>query len=226
MSTIQQRQLVQRLGYQFTDESLLERALSHRSFAATNNERLEFLGDSLVNLIIAEALYHKFPDAKEGQLSRLRANLVKGDTLGQIAAEFNVGDCLRLGSGEMKSGGHRRISILADALEAIIGAIYLDGGMDVCRDTVLVWFAERLQNTSLKRDVKDAKTRLQEFLQARKCDLPVYSVEEVQGGDHKPRFTVACAVQGLSQPTTATAGSRKAAEQAAAQLALEGLGEK
>ncbi len=224
MSSILLNQLCNNLGYQFTNPELLNLALTHRSFAKSNNERLEFLGDSLLNLFIADALYKAFPETKEGHLSRLRASLVKGVTLAEIALELEVGDCLRLGSGEMKSGGHRRESILADAVEAIIGAIYLDSGIDAARERVLTWFAERLENIDLEESTKDAKTRLQEFLQGRGKPLPVYDVVATRGGDHNPQFDIECSVDGLSEKVKATETSRKKAEQLAARRALKLLG--
>jgi len=224
MSSIRLKQLCAALGHQFNDPELLNLALTHRSFAKSNNERLEFLGDSLLNFFIADALYEKFPSTKEGHLSRLRASLVKGVTLAEIALELELGDCLRLGSGEMKSGGHRRESILADAVEAIIGAIYLDAGIAVARERVLVWFADRLANLDLEQSTKDAKTRLQEFLQGRGKALPVYQVVETRGGDHNPQFDIECHIEGMKEAVKATESSRKKAEQLAARRALKRLG--
>jgi len=224
MSAILLQQLSQRLGHTFKDPDLLQLALTHRSYAKNNNERLEFLGDSLLNFFIADALYQQFPSTKEGNLSRLRASLVKGVTLAEIARELDLGDCLRLGSGEMKSGGNRRESILADAVEAIIGAIYLDAGEAAARDRVLIWFNERLQNLDIAQDTKDAKTRLQEFLQGRGHALPNYEVAATRGGDHDPEFDIVCQVEGLKAAVKATANSRKKAEQLAARRALQMLG--
>ncbi len=174
-------ELARKLNYTFKDESLAELAVTHRSHGKRNNERLEFLGDSILNFVIAEALFKRFPEAKEGQLSRLRAQLVKGETLAEIAREMKLGDYLKLGSGELKSGGFRRDSILADAVEAIIGAIYLDSDMDVCRGYVLRWYKERLEQTNLQNTQKDSKTRLQEFLQSRRVALPEYELMSVEG---------------------------------------------
>lgn len=224
MSTIRLQQLSQSIGHTFNDPELLQLALTHRSFAKSNNERLEFLGDSLLNFFIADALYRQFPSTKEGNLSRLRASLVKGVTLAEIALELDIGDCLRLGSGEMKSGGNRRESILADAVEAIIGAIYLDAGEAAARARVMAWFKERLAGLDLEQDTKDAKTRLQEFLQGRGRALPNYEVAATRGGDHDPEFDVLCHVEGLREPVKATANSRKKAEQLAARRALRELG--
>ena len=209
-----------RIGHEFKDSGLLELAMTHRSYGGCNNERLEFLGDSIVNFVIAEALFQRFPEAREGQLSRLRARLVKGQTLAELAREMRVGECLRLGSGEMKSGGHRRESILADAVEAVIGAIYLDAGMDVARARVLAWFAERLANINLKESQKDPKTRLQEFLQSRQAPLPRYDVTSVEGEAHAQTFTVECHVEVLDKHTVGSGSSRRHAEQQAAERAL------
>lgn len=209
-------QLCNQLNYHFNKVSLLETALTHRSVSSENNERFEFLGDSIVNFIIAEALFEKFPKAREGQLSRLRANLVKGETLAEIAQERSIGDYLILGSGEMKSGGFRRASILADALEAIIAAIYLDAGMTQCKSLVLSWFDARLQATSLSNEVKDAKTQLQEFLQAQKKELPNYQIEKIEGDAHAQTFYVSCQVTGMQEISHGTGSSRRRAEQDAA----------
>ncbi len=213
------------LGYDFADTSLLELALTHRSAGNRNNERLEFLGDSILNHIIAEAIYQKFPTAREGEMSRMRSSLVKGDTLAQVARELELGEHLVLGAGERKSGGRRRASILADALEALIGAILLDSGVDSCRGRVLCWFASRLDKLDLNVDGadKDPKTRLQEYLQGRGRALPEYELLGVLGDDHNQQFHVACR---LSKPALVVEGagsSRRKAEQAAARTALERL---
>ncbi|WP_148254728.1 ribonuclease III [Aidingimonas lacisalsi] len=212
-----------RIGHSFSDFALLELAMTHRSYGGRNNERLEFLGDSIVNFVIAEALYRRFPDAREGQLSRLRARLVKGQTLAELAREFDVGDCLNLGSGEMKSGGHRRDSILADAMEAVIGAIYLDAGMDVVKTRVLSWYGTRLEAIDLQDTQKDPKTRLQEFLQSRQAALPRYEVVSVEGEAHAQTFTIECHVEVLEQYTLGIGSSRRHAEQQAAEKALQQL---
>lgn len=209
-----------RLGHDFGDPALLELAMTHRSYGGQNNERLEFLGDSIVNFVIAEALFRRFPEAREGQLSRLRARLVKGQTLAELAREMGFGEHLRLGSGEMKSGGHRRDSILADAVEAVIGAIYLDAGMESVRVRVLSWFAGRLEGISLLDTQKDPKTRLQEFLQSRQAPLPRYEVVSVEGEAHAQTFTVECHVEMLEAHTTGVGSSRRHAEQQAAEMAL------
>lgn len=213
--------LCRTLQYQFRDSGLLRTALTHRSFGAANNERLEFLGDSILNLVIAEALFFKFPNASEGDLSRLRASLVKGDTLAEIANEMELGVHLSLGEGELKSGGFRRPSILADAVEAIIGAVYLDASMDAAKTLVLAWFAERLKTISLVSSEKDPKTQLQEWLQAKKHPLPEYEVIQVEGESHNQLFTICCRVKAVAEPTVASASSRKNAEKEAASLMLE-----
>lgn len=217
------RQLIQKLGYQFVDLSLVDLALSHRSVGAKNNERLEFLGDSIVNFLMAEALFHKFPECREGELSRMRAQLVKGDTLAEIAKEFSIGDYLNLGPGELKSGGHRRESILADAVEALIGAIYMDGGMAACNKIVPHWFKSRLDLISPRNSNKDAKTRLQEWLQARKMPLPQYLLVNTSGSDHQQQFTIECEIHHLQQRFTGDGSSRRVAERAAAEEALTAL---
>lgn len=217
--------LESRLGYVFSDRTQLELALTHRSCGSRNNERLEFLGDSIVNFVIAEALFERFPEAREGQLSRLRARMVKGATLAEIGREFQLGDCLRLGSGELKSGGYRRDSILADAVEAIIGAIYLDAGMEVCRERIRCWFTERLAGlTTGDQQNKDPKTRLQEFLQARQKALPKYSVISIEGDAHDQVFSVCCELESLNIKSEGEGSSRRGAEQQAARHALEKLG--
>jgi ribonuclease-3 len=226
MVDIDLKTLALRLGHEFADHGLLKLALTHRSHGASNNERLEFLGDSILNFVIAEDLYRRFPDAREGQLSRLRASLVKGETLAEVAAGLQLGDTLRLGQGEAKSGGHARESILADALEAIIGAIYLDLGLEPARNCILTWYAGRLDGLSLKNTVKDPKTRLQELLQARQKPLPEYQLDKVEGQAHDQRFTVSCHSTLLAQPCIGTGRSRRYAEQQAAHRALELLQEK
>lgn len=208
------------LGYTFLDPDLLLLALAHRSVGKGNNERLEFLGDSIVNHIIAEALYKQFPDAREGELSRMRASLVKGETLAEIARELELGQYLSLGSGEKKSGGHRRASILADAFEAVAGAILLDSNVDVCRSTLLPFFAGRLEQLNNNAAEKDAKTRLQEFLQGRRRPLPEYELVQVSGDDHNQLFRIACKLQKPAFAVEGAGGSRRKAEQAAARAAL------
>lgn len=199
-------------------------ALTHRSFAGRNNERLEFLGDAILNFVAGEALFERFPLAREGQLSRLRARLVKGETLAILARGLQLGDYLRLGSGELKSGGFRRESILADALEALIGAIYLDAGMDVARQRVLSWLSNELDSLTLVDTNKDPKTRLQEFLQSRATDLPRYEVVDIQGEPHCRTFFVQCEIALLNDKTQGQGASRRIAEQVAAAAALVALG--
>jgi ribonuclease III len=211
------------LGHTFADPQLLHRALTHRSVSGRNNERLEFLGDSIVNHIIAEELYRRFPLASEGEMSRMRASLVKGDTLADIARELELGEHLVLGPGERKSGGYRRSSILADTLEALAGAILLDAGYEQCKLCVASWYTARLEQLSSGVTHKDAKTRLQENLQGRGSPLPEYELVEVQGDDHDKLFRVACRV---SRPRVVVEGSgksRRKAEQAAAAKALQRL---
>lgn len=216
--------LQETLGYQFTDEALLARALTHRSFSRDNNERLEFLGDSILNFLIAEDLFLRFDGAREGQLSRLRALLVKRQTLAAIARDFGVGDYLSMGSGELKSGGYDRDSILSDALEAIIGAMYLDADLATVRERLLDWFEDRLDSLSLDQSQKDAKSRLQELLQSRGADLPEYVVVETRGQSHNQIFFVECRSGLLEAPARGKGSSRRGAEQAAATVALHMFG--
>jgi len=215
--------LLRRLGYSFNNPALAEQALTHRSFGGAHNERLEFLGDSILNFLIAEALYQRFPNTREGELTRMRASLVKGETLAAIARDYQLGDALRLGSGEMKSGGWRRESTLADALEALIGAIYLDGGLNVCRERLLTWFGDRLQQVAPGETNKDAKTRLQELLQARGKALPVYHLLAATGEAHNQQFDMTCQIPSIAQRFQGQGSSRRVAEQMAAQAALDYL---
>ncbi|MBU3054618.1 MULTISPECIES: ribonuclease III [Pseudomonas] len=216
--------LERKLGHSFKNQDLMVLALTHRSFAGRNNERLEFLGDAILNFVAGEALFARFPQAREGQLSRLRARLVKGETLAQLARGFELGEYLRLGSGELKSGGFRRESILADALEALIGAIYLDAGMEAARERVLDWLANELDGLTLVDTNKDPKTRLQEYLQSRACELPRYEVVDIQGEPHCRTFFVECQVTLLNDKTQGQGASRRIAEQVAAAAALIALG--
>ena len=212
------------LGYSFTDRRLLEQALTHRSASHANNERLEFLGDSLVNLFVAELIFECLPRADEGEMTRLRAALVNGTALAAIARDEELGDRLHLGPGELKSGGFRRESILADAFEAIIAAVYLDAGWNACRDLVRQLFDARVRGAA--NTPKDAKTRLQEFLQARNLALPVYELVASHGEDHARSFDVTCSAGEPVVSAAGSAGSRRAAEQAAAALVLEQLEER
>jgi ribonuclease-3 len=215
--------LCRSLGYNFRDLGLLETALTHRSVGSHNNERLEFLGDAILSFVISAELYRRFDSANEGVLSRLRASLVKGDTLALIAFDLKLGDYLNLGSGELKSGGFRRESILADALEAIFGAVYLDSDIERARQLILALYEDRIDAVQPAANLKDPKTRLQEFLQARRLSLPTYNVTAMEGEAHEQVFTVTCSVEGLAEPTIAAAASRRKAEQAAAELALRAL---
>ncbi len=219
------RRLLASIGYTFQNVGLLEQALSHRSFSRKNNERLEFLGDAILNCTIAQALYEQFPKAKEGQMSRLRAHLVKGETLAELGREFNLGDFIKLGSGELKSGGYRRDSILADTVEAIIGAISLDADLATSQQVLLIWYTDRLANLDLKENIKDSKTRLQEFLQGRRLPLPDYQVTEINGEAHQQEFIVQCTVESKDEPFVGVGSSRRMAEQEAALAALIALGE-
>ena len=209
------------LGYQYQDSSLLQQALTHRSAYHKHNERLEFLGDSVLGFIISDALFRQFPDVPEGDLSRMRATLVKGLTLAELAREFELSESLILGPGELKSGGFRRDSILADTVEALIGAMYLDSDMETARERVLSWYATRLAAIKPGIGQKDAKTQLQEWLQGRKQELPHYQVVEVKGEAHNQEFTIHCTITGLDTPVLGKGTSRRKAEQKAAQKALE-----
>lgn len=206
--------------YGFRDPALREQALRHRSTGARNNERLEFLGDALVGLFAAELLYARFPHADEGELTRWRARMVNEGALAQIARELDLGDQLHLGPGELKTGGFRRDSILADAFEALVGACYLDGGFDACRQTVLSIFEPRVDEATRAQE-KDAKTQLQELLQGRGLPLPIYELSGSSGADHAKIFDVTCAIGAFDLRCVGRGGSRRAAEQAAAAAALE-----
>lgn len=213
--------LCEKIAYQFKDMRYLDQSLHHRSVVGLNNERLEFLGDSLLNMIIAEALYHQFPQADEGTLSRLRAYLVREKTLAQIAEQLTVPLYLRLGPGELKAGGQRRDSIRADALEAMIAAIYLDAGFLTCQRVVLTWFSGWLQGLSLDMSLKDPKTVLQEKLQAKQWALPEYTVISISGKAHEQNFEVSCKIAQINDQLFIGRGnSRRKAEQAAAEQAL------
>ena len=212
-------------SYQFSRPDLLTQALTHRSAGAPHNERLEFLGDALVNLFIAEALYEHWPHADEGALTRARAELVRESALAPIARQLDLGAKLILGPGEMKSGGHRRDSILADALEAVVAAIYLDAGFETCRSVVMPWFQAAMDALPPPHKVgKDAKTRLQEWLQGKQKPLPVYALLSESGEDHAKTFLITCTLQQPPLVTQGEGGSRRAAEQAAAEAALQALG--
>jgi ribonuclease-3 len=213
--------LQDRLGHRFATPALLRQALTHRSHGATHNERLEFLGDSVLNCAVASLLYEKFGRLDEGDLSRVRANLVKQQTLYEIAQRLDLSGCLLLGDGEQKSGGFRRPSILADTLEAVFGAIFLDAGFDAAQLSIRRLYEPVLKNVDPNTLGKDAKTLLQEWLQSRKIPLPVYAVVATHGAAHNQLFEVECSVPKLSIQVLGSGGSRRAAEQAAAKLALE-----
>jgi ribonuclease-3 len=211
-----------KLDYRFRDPELVALALTHRSVGRPNNERLEFLGDALVNMLVAELLFEAHPQASEGELSRLRAQLVSGLALAEVGRELELGDALRLGPGELKSGGHRRDSILADAFEALLAAIYLDGGFEACRACVRQLFAARVE--ALPKSRKDAKTRLQEWLQGRGAALPQYELVDSHGEDHAKTFDVICRIEApFVLSIEGRGGSRRAAEQSAAETALQHL---
>ncbi len=211
------------LGHRFSDPDLLQRALTHRSAGSRNNERLEFLGDAVLGLAIADLLYHRFSDADEGDLSRLRAHLVNRAMLARLARELSLGEHLRLGSGELKSGGRRRDSILADAFEAVLGALYLDAGYAAAAAVIQRLFEPHLEGLE-PGVLKDPKTRLQEHLQALGRPLPHYEVREVAGEAHRQRFRVACRLEDEARVTEGEGTSRRRAEQAAAARMLEALG--
>ncbi len=216
--------LARSLGYEFQDPTLLDAAVTHRSAGSGNNERLEFLGDAVLGHVVAQWLFNACPQASEGQLSRLRASLVKRETLADIARGLDLGDYLRLGSGELKSGGFRRDSILADALEAIFGGILLDGGFERCRACIHRLYAGRLESLSAADERKDPKTRLQEYLQSRKLALPVYTMTRVSGKAHHQQFVVECRIDALECASSGSGTSRRKAEQSAALGMLERLG--
>jgi ribonuclease-3 len=212
-----------RLGHQFVDPAVLTAALTHRSAGRVNYERLEFLGDAVLTLVVSELLYRAFAASNEGDLSRYRATLVSGSMLAAIATELGLGEQLRLGGGELKSGGFRRGSILSDALEGVIGAVYVDGGFEAARTVVGRLYAGRLERLPVPHELKDAKTRLQEELQRRGLPLPAYIVESVSGEPHEQHFAVACEVTSLGLRTRGEGSSRRRAEQGAAQRLLEVL---
>lgn len=211
------------VGHRFADPALLRQALRHRSAGAPNNERMEFLGDALVNLIIAEALHARWPKADEGQLTRARASLVRESTLAAVARQLDLGPMLELGPGELKSGGHRRDSILADALEAVVAAVHLDAGFEACRARVLPWFAALIDELPIGKVEKDAKTRLQEWLQARQAARPEYFLIEAEGEEHARVFRVGCRIPEPPLEAEGLGSSLRSAEQAAAAAVLERL---
>jgi ribonuclease-3 len=214
------RRLARALGYPFVRLELLQQALTHRSAGAVNNERLEFLGDALIGFAVAEALVDRFPQADEGTLSRMRASLVKRESLAQLARGLQLGDYLRLGTGELRTGGHTRDSILADALEAVLGAVYLDGGFARAQTVVMQLFRVPLEQLNEARASKDPKTRLQELLQARRRPIPEYEVLTVGGTQHAQSFTVSCVLPDDRRCSRGEGSSRRRAEQAAAEAML------
>lgn len=211
------------LGHAFADCALLQTALTHRSFGLPHNERLEFIGDGVLNCVIAIALFRRYPDLAEGDLSRLRANLVRQEALHRIALSLKLGGFLRLGEGELKSGGNQRPSILADTVEALIGAVYLDGGFEVAQSVIGRLYLPLFDELIPGQVEKDAKTRLQEWLQGRKKPLPRYQVIDASGAAHEQRFEVACEIENPALRTTGQGSSRRLAEQAAADNALKAL---
>lgn len=208
--------LYKTLHYRFEDAGLLNQALTHRSATGRNNERLEFLGDAVLDLVISDAVYRARPEAPEGDLSRLRSSLVKEKTLAALAAELGVGDYLILGSGEKKTGGHRRESILADALESIVGAVFLDGGIEAATEIIERVFAQRLDDLPAADQLRDPKTRLQEWLQGRGRGLPEYELVNISGQAHRQMFEVSCSVDETASVTHGTSTTRRKAEQKAA----------
>jgi len=212
--------LQKRLGYTFTHPKMLVQALTHRSFSSDHNERIEFLGDSVLNLAVADLLFEMLADLPEGDLSRARANLVKQETLYQVAVSLGLPDLLRLGEGEAKSGGQKRPSILADALEAVIGAVYLDAGFDVASKLVRRIFKDVEINDTMQAIGKDPKTELQEWLQGRKMSLPIYRIVGTEGAAHKQTFDIECEIVEYRRAERGTGNSRRAGEQAAASVML------
>lgn len=211
------------LGYEPRDPALFRAALTHRSAAGPNNERLEFLGDAVLNLVVAHHLYAAFPEATEGDLSRLRSRVVSGEPLAEVAASLALGEALQLGSGELKTGGFRRHSILADALEAVCGALYLDGGLAAAEAVIERLFGPRIAALPAPHELKDAKTRLQEYLQSRGITLPRYKVERIEGEPHAQTFHVTCEVPALRLAATGQGSSRRRAEQEAAERILSAV---
>ncbi len=213
------------LAYRFSNPELLREALTHRSCGRANNERLEFLGDSILNFVVASTLYELRPDSSEGGLSRLRSRVVRGETLAELAANLKLGDHLILGEGEMKSGGFRRSSILADALEALFGAIYLDGGFKACESVIRAICEEVVAGLPDAEELKDPKTRLQEWMQARARPLPEYELILAEGAEHAKRFSIRVRLPDSGQEAEATGNSRRKAEQSAAAIMLQDIGE-
>jgi len=224
MNYIETNKLQKTLGYTFTHKDLLTQALTHRSASSKHNERLEFLGDSILSFVIANALYKHFPYVNEGDMSRMRATLVRGNTLAKIAHEFDLGEYLKLGQGELKSGGFRRESILANTVEAIIGSIFLDSNITITEKLILKWYAKRLKKISPGYAQKDPKTRLQEYLQSKHLPLPSYLIIQVYGEAHNQLFTIQCKISGIHKNIVGIGTSRRKAEQDAAYRVLIKLG--
>ena len=216
-------QLQRRLGYVFNDPALLSLALSHRSLAGANNERMEFLGDAILGLVVTDYLYQQFPDAREGELSRMRSHIVRGESLAEVAKQLELGSDILLGPGEMKSGGHRRDSILGDTVEALLGAVYLDKGIDASRERIFDWFKSLFDSALEVKPLKDSKTTLQEWLQQRGKSLPDYKLVDTGGEAHSRLFTVSCKIDAVGQEMTAIATSRRRAEQMVAEQLLTEL---
>ena len=217
------KQLQDRLQYQFSDPQLLTLALSHRSCGSSNNERLEFLGDAVLGMAISSFLFQRFPEAREGDLSRIRSQIVRAESLAEIARNLELGPELLLGPGEMKSGGHRRDSILGDTVEALLGAVFLDQGLAAVEACIQNWFSASLNALTLDTQVKDAKTALQEWLQARGKPLPEYLVVKTEGEDHSRLFTMSCKIDAVKDAAEATASSRRKAEQLVAEKLVKKL---
>ncbi|WP_392560255.1 ribonuclease III [Orbus mooreae] len=216
--------LQRQIGYKFNDVALLLRALTHRSADKSHNERLEYLGDSILSFVIAEALFNQFPYVDEGDLSQMRSTLVCGEMLAIIGQDFGIGECLILGQGELKSGGHRRESIISDAVEAIIGATYLDSDINITKQLILTWYQSRLKEIQPGIKQKDPKTRLQEYLQGIHQARPVYLIVEVIGSDHEQEFVIQCKLDHDNGQYFGRGVNRRKAEQAAAQAAIDNLG--
>lgn len=212
------------IGYFFKKKEILKQALTHRSSGNNHNERLEFLGDSILNFTIAHALYKYFPNVNEGDMSRMRATLVKGNTLAKIAYEFKLGNYLNLGPGELKSGGSKRESILANTIEAIIGGIFLDSNIFIVEKILLKWYKKRLKNITPGETQKDAKTKLQEYLQSKNLPLPQYVIIQIYGEAHNQLFTIQCKIKTISKNIIGFGANKRQAEQQAAKIALINLG--
>lgn len=213
--------LDEKLGYRFSDEQLLRMALTHRSAPGWNNERLEFLGDAILDVVVSEVIYRLRPEASEGVMSRIRASLVKDSTLARLATSIDLGEHLVLGPGERRTGGHHRLSILADALEAVFGAVYLDSGFESARQVIRKAYGDMLETLPESASLRDPKTRLQELLQARRIGLPAYEVERITGKAHQQSFEVRCTVAAIDASTLGHGTSRRQAEQEAAMRMLE-----